>query len=144
MQKEMLQSEVEKRGLQEQVIFRDPVSKKEVFKYILSSDMGASVLKRVDTFKTIYSNKTFDYMSCKKPILLAIEGISKDLIEDADCGICVEPENAKDISDKIKEAINSNAMFDKMGENGYFYAKERFDRNKLADTYISEIEKNFK
>jgi len=83
-------------------------------------------------------------MSCKKPILLAIEGISKELIEDADCGICVEPENAKDISDKIKEAINSNIMFDKMGDNGYFYAKERFDRNKLADTYISEIEKHFK
>ncbi len=144
MQKEMLQSEVAKRNVQEQVIFRDPVSKKEVFKYILSSDMGASVLKRVDTFKTIYSNKTFDYMSCKKPILLAIEGISKELIEDADCGICVEPENAKDISDKIKEAINSNIMFDKMGDNGYFYAKERFDRNKLADTYISEIEKHFK
>jgi glycosyltransferase involved in cell wall biosynthesis len=144
MQKEMLQSEVEKRNLQEQVIFRDPVSKREVFKYILSSDMGASVLKRIDTFKTIYSNKTFDYMSCKKPILLAIEGISKDLIEDANCGICVEPENAKDISAKIIEAINSDNMFDKMGDNGYFYAKERFDRNKLADTYISEIENNFK
>jgi glycosyltransferase involved in cell wall biosynthesis len=144
MQKEMLQNEVEKRGLQEQVIFRDPVSKREVFKYILSSDMGASVLKRVDTFKTIYSNKTFDYMSCRKPILLAIEGVSKDLIEDAECGIYVEPENAKDISDKIKEAINSENMFEKMGDNGYFYAKEKFDRNKLAVTYISEIENNFK
>ncbi|MFK7747161.1 MAG: glycosyltransferase family 4 protein [Kordia sp.] len=144
MQKEMLQSEVAKRNLQAQVIFRDPVSKREVFKYILSSDMGASVLKRIDTFKTIYSNKTFDYMSCKKPILLAIEGISKDLIEEAKCGICVEPENAKDIAAKIIEAINSDNMFDKMGDNGYFYAKENFDRNRLADTYISEIEKNFK
>ncbi|WAC01084.1 glycosyltransferase family 4 protein [Lacinutrix neustonica] len=90
MEKEMLQKEALKRKLNN-IVFRDPVSKAEVFKYILASDMGASVLKRVDTFKTIYSNKTFDYMSCKKPILLAIEGVSKQLIEDAKCGIFVEP-----------------------------------------------------
>ena len=52
------------------VRFIDPVPKADVFKYILVSDMGTSVLKDVDTFKTVYSNKTFDYMACKKPILM--------------------------------------------------------------------------
>ena len=72
MQKETLKEEVNKRKLKN-VIFRNPVPKEEVFKYILASDVGTSVLKRVDTFKTIYSNKTFDYMSCEKPILLTID-----------------------------------------------------------------------
>ncbi len=62
MQKPALIAEAQKHSLKN-VIFRDSVPKSEVFKYILSSDMGASVLKKVDTFKTIYSNKTFDYMS---------------------------------------------------------------------------------
>src|SRR6185312_12602545 len=35
------------------VRFIDAVPKKEVFKYILASEMGASVLKKVDTFKTV-------------------------------------------------------------------------------------------
>ena len=35
------------------------------------ADIGTSILKKVDTFKTIYSNKTFDYMASKKPILMA-------------------------------------------------------------------------
>ena len=65
------------------VRFIDSVPKKEVFKYILASEMGASVLKNVDAFKTVYSNKTFDYMSCKKPVLMAIDGVSRKLVEDA-------------------------------------------------------------
>ena len=65
------------------VIFRDPVPKSEVFKYILASDVCTSVLKNNETFKTIYSNKTFDYSVCKKPILLLIDGISRELVESA-------------------------------------------------------------
>ena len=74
MEKNMLKDETMKRGL-ENVRFLDSVPKREVFKYILASDMGTSVLKKVDTFKTVYSNKTFDYMACKKPILMAIDGV---------------------------------------------------------------------
>ena len=64
MRKEFLQKEVKQRNLTN-VIFRDPVPKSEVFKYILASDIG-SVLKNAETFKTIYSNKTFDYMSVNR------------------------------------------------------------------------------
>lgn len=138
MQKEMLQKEVLKRKLNN-VIFRDPVSKAEVFKYILASDLGASVLKRVDTFKTIYSNKTFDYMSCKKPILLAIEGVSKQLVNDAECGICVEPENAEDIANKIKSYIANIDDYKSYGENGYNYAKHHFERKQLALNYLENL-----
>jgi len=140
MQKEMLQEEVLKRQLNN-VIFRDPVSKAEVFKYILASDLGASVLKRVDTFKTIYSNKTFDYMSCKKPVLLAIEGVSKQLIEEAKCGIYVEPENAEDIASKIKNYITNIDDYKVYGENGYNYAKLHFERKKLALNYLESLVK---
>lgn len=142
MKKQELIDEVNNRNLNEHFIFRDSVPKSEVFKYILASDMGASVLKKVDTFKTIYSNKTFDYMSCKKPVLLLIDGVSRDLVEKARCGVYLEPENTKEIADGIKKIL----MYDevkliKMGENGYDYAKEHFDRFKLADQYLEELEK---
>ena len=139
MQKEMLQKEVKKRNLENHIIFREPVAKRDVFKYILASDMGASVLKRVDTFKTIYSNKTFDYMSCKRPILLAIEGVSKDLVEKANCGVCVTPEDALDIANKIKEYKGKKELQINQGNNGYNYAKKHFDRLNLAYKYASEI-----
>ena len=140
-QKEMLQAEVKKRNLKN-VVFRDSVPKAEVFKYILASDVGASVLKKAEVFKTIYSNKTFDYMACKKPVLLAIDGVSRVLIEEANCGFYVEPENSFLIAEKAKELLNlNNDALVQIGENGFKFAKKNFDRKKLAIKYSSLIEK---
>jgi glycosyltransferase involved in cell wall biosynthesis len=121
------------------VRFVDPVPKEEVFKYILASDMGTSVLKNVETFKTVYSNKTFDYMSCKKPILMAIDGVSRKLVENANAGSFVEPENADSFNTVIRKYIDNLTLLKQQGENGYFYAKENFDREKLALKYLNEI-----
>ena len=139
MLKEALIKETKKRNLTN-VIFRDPVSKEEVFKYILASDAGASVLKKADTFKTIYSNKTFDYMSCKKPVFLVIDGVSRQLINEAKCGVYVEPENITAIVEGAKKLANISAEEIKtMGENGYSFAKIHFDRDKLAKEYLEKI-----
>tara|TARA_R110002050_G_scaffold204327_4_gene339808 strand:- start:6180 stop:7418 length:1239 start_codon:yes stop_codon:yes gene_type:complete len=140
MQKNMLNEEAKKRNLKN-VIFRDPVPKREVFKYILASDVGSSILKRVDTFKTIYSNKTFDYMACKKPILLLIDGVSKELVEKAECGIYAEPENILDIAQKVRTFLEiSHEDLTVMGDNGYTFAKTHFDRNVIASEYLKQME----
>ena len=137
MEKNLLKKQAHNKNLPN-LLFLDPVPKKEIFKYILASDMGASVLKKADAFKTIYSNKTFDYMACKKPILMVINGISKDLIETADCGVYAEPENAKDIAKKIIH-YRDNVVLAEQGENGYRFVKEHFDRRMLSDRYLETI-----
>lgn len=121
------------------VWFYDSQPKKEVLKFVMASDMGTSVLLKNDTFKTVYSNKTFDYMSCKKPILMAIDGVSRDLVETADAGIFVEPENPKDFAQKIRNYLQNPTKLRQQGENGYQYAKNHFDRNKLALKYLEEL-----
>ncbi len=139
MQKKMLQEEVAARGLHN-VLFVGSVSKKEVFKYILASDVGMSVLKKVDTFKTVYSNKTFDYMSCKKPILMAIDGVSRKLVEDAKAGFYVEPENVQEYMKVLDFYLQHLEIIKLQGENGYQYAKKNFDRNVLAKQYLKYLQ----
>lgn len=140
MEKSMLINEAENRNL-DNIIFLDPVSKIDIFKYIMAADFGASVLKKVDTFKTIYSNKTFDYMSCKKPIMMVIDGVSRDLVESAECGIFIEPEDPKDWANKISQLLKkSDLELNAMGQNGYNYAQKHFDRVMLAKKYIDSIE----
>jgi len=138
MEKEKLKKTVSEMKLTN-VRFIDSVPKKDVFKYILASEMGASVLKKVDTFKTVYSNKTFDYMSCKKPVLMAIDGVSRKLVDDAHCGIYIEPENIEEYDKNIRLYLNDNERLKREGDNGYAYAKKNFDRNVLARKYIQEI-----
>lgn len=143
MKKKELQNKVEKLNINN-VIFLPSVPKVDVFKYILASDMGASVLKNVDTFKTVYSNKTFDYMACKKPILMAIDGVSKDLIEEANCGIYIEPENISDYNIKLRKYIQNLQLTKEQGINGYNFAINNFDRKYLANKYFKLIFDNFK
>ncbi|MFZ4543207.1 MAG: glycosyltransferase family 4 protein [Saprospiraceae bacterium] len=139
MEKAMLKKEVEKRGIADSIRFIDAVPKKEVFKYILASDVGTSILKKVDTFKTVYSNKTFDYMSCKKPIFMLIDGVSRELVEDAQCGEYIEPENPQLFAQVIEKYLSQSVSLQKMGENGYAYAHLHFDREVLSEKYISIV-----
>lgn len=124
----------------ENVRFIDSVPKKEVFKYILASDMGASVLKNVETFKTVYSNKTFDYMACKRPILMAIDGVSRELVEKANCGTFVQPESIDSYNYVIRNYLNNPDKVLQEGKNGYEYARNNFDRRVLADKYLTHIQ----
>lgn len=140
MEKNMLKEEVSSRKIKN-VRFIDSVPKSEVFKYILASNMGASVLKKVDTFKTVYSNKTFDYMSCKKPLFMLIDGVSRELVEEAGCGIYVEPENKQEFKEKILLYLNDKERVIREGDKGYFFAKENFDRDKLSKKYLDYISK---
>lgn len=138
MEKNRLKHKVFQMGLKN-VIFFDSVPKAEVFEYILASDMGASVLKKADAFKTVYSNKTFDYMSCKKPIFMAIDGVSRALVEEANAGIFVEPENPSDFAEKVKFYKDNSDQVLFQGNNGYNYAIDNFDRKMLAQKYIDHI-----
>lgn len=139
MKKKDLINSARQRGLTN-VRFVDSVPKREVFRYILASDMGTSVLKKVETFKTVYSNKTFDYFSCKKPVLMTIDGVSRELVEAADAGTFVEPENPADFAQKIRLYLRNPDLVKSQGENGYHYARQHFDREKLALQYLRLID----
>lgn len=138
MEKPRLIKRAEDENIQN-VRFLNPVPKSEVFKYILASDMGTSVLKKVETFKTVYSNKTFDYMACKKPILMAIDGVSRELVEAARAGSYIEPENPQEFANKIRLYLNDKSRIVIEGENGYNFAKLNFERSVLSERYINHL-----
>jgi glycosyltransferase involved in cell wall biosynthesis len=135
----MEKSRLQKRASDEKIqniVFLQSVPKHEVYQYILASDIGTSVLKKVDTFKTVYSNKTFDYMGCEKPILMAIDGASRSLIETAKCGLYVDPENPQDYAEKATVLLHDDDLRNEMGRNGFEFVKWNFERKVLAKKYI--------
>ena len=141
MLKQQLINTAKERGL-DNMVFVDSVVKEEALKYILACDLGLSVHKKADTFKTDFSNKTFDYMACKKPVIMAIDGISTTLIETADAGTFVEPEQHLQLVQTIKMYMTQPEKIIRQGENGYNYAKSHFDRSVLASNYIKTIEQS--
>jgi len=141
MQKPLLKEKVAEYAL-ENVQFIDSVSKDKVGDFINASDICMAILKKTDTFKTVYPNKIFDYMSCKKPCLVTIDGITRELIESAKCGMHSEPENLEDFTNIINKFIMmEKSELLKFGENGYDFVKKNFDREELAIKYLKIINK---
>lgn len=138
MEKPMLQEEVQKRGLNN-IVFVNAVPKEQIVDYIAASDVCTAVLKKVDTFKTVYPNKVFDYMSAKRPIILAIDGVARKLVEEAKAGVYVEPENPDEFINALVKLKNNEGICRELGENGLKYVAKNFDREVLADKYISVI-----
>ena len=49
-------------------------------------------------------------------------------------------ENVNDFADNARMLMNDIPLCNKMGENGYVYAKEKFDRNILSNQYLDFID----
>ena len=75
---------------------------------------------------------------------MLIDGISRKLVEDANCGIYVEPEDINSFVEKISFYKNNPKTIQLHGENGYNFAKLHFDRDKLANDYIEILNNHLK
>lgn len=75
----------------------------------------------------------------EKAVLLGVEGESRKIIEEADCGLFFEPENSDDLASKIMNYKNDLNLMLKHGRNGKRYVKENFNREKLAERYLNLI-----
>ncbi|RZN84178.1 MAG: glycosyltransferase WbuB [Winogradskyella sp.] len=120
------------------IIFFDRIPKKQVQSFLSYCDLLFFSTKKSNLYKYgISANKTFDYMYAEKPILLSAS--TKDnVIEIADCGYVVEPENEKVLIEKILE-IEKMSIEERqaMGMKGKKYLLENLSYQKLGDDFVS-------
>lgn len=76
--------------------------------------------------------KAQTYMAAGKPIIAAIGGEAKRVIEEADCGYCCESENTESLVENIKKFIDCKNK-QELGDNARKYYEEHFAKNKFFD-----------
>jgi glycosyltransferase involved in cell wall biosynthesis len=140
MEKKRLQKRAIEENI-ENVIFIDSQPKKLIPDFCNASDVCTAVLQKVDTFKTVYPNKVFDYMSCAKPILIGIDGVARELVENSQSGYYVDPDNPADFKEKLLMLYNNRVLLDQLGQNGLEFVTKNFSRENLAYKYIEELDK---
>ncbi|MFH1942177.1 MAG: glycosyltransferase family 4 protein [bacterium] len=117
----------------------DGVSKEKVKDYYRASDVILVVLRKAPLFKTVIPSKIFEAMAMKRPIFNMVDGECREIIEEADCGFFVEPEDVEGAVAKIKEIYLKRDEFPKIGKNGREYVEKYYDRNLIADRYLKII-----
>ena len=99
------------------------------------TDVSLVVLKKLDLFKTVIPSKIFESMAMKKPIILGVQGEGAEIVSESGSGLCVEPENVEQIVAAIRRLADDAALCQRLGESGYEFVKNHFDRQVLADRF---------
>lgn len=98
-------------------------------------------LKKEPLYKYgISPNKIFEYLLSGKPIICAIDS-SNRIVEDANAGFVIEPNDANAISGAILNLLNLTVDERiKLGENGRSYVLEHHTYEKITSKYLEIID----
>jgi glycosyltransferase involved in cell wall biosynthesis len=131
-EKASLQQQAAESGLQN-VLFLPPVAKSQMSLALAGADACIAILKPISLYATVYPNKVFDYMAAGKAVLLAIDGVIRQVIEEAGAGVFAPPGDAERLAETLWWMAQNPLETRQMGENGRRYVEEHFDRAVLAD-----------
>lgn len=86
-------------------------------------------------------NKMFEYMSAGLPVIASDFALWREIIEDGECGICVDPRDAAAIAEAIEALLADRQEARRLGENGRAAVLKRYnwsiEENKLLSLYAS-------
>jgi glycosyltransferase involved in cell wall biosynthesis len=97
-------------------------------------------LKKEKLYKYgVSPNKLFEYLLAAKPIICAIDS-SNRIVEEANAGFVIEPNNATEIADAVLKIFNmTEDERIRLGENGRKYVLEKHTYEKITEKYLEII-----
>ncbi len=84
--------------------------------------------------------KIFDYMACGKPIVAAVEGDAREIVERAGSGIVTEPGDGKGLADAVKTLLGDAELRHTFGRSGRVFVEDEYSRTALAGKLEELIE----
>ncbi|MEX1248974.1 MAG: glycosyltransferase family 4 protein [Anaerolineales bacterium] len=122
------------------VQFLSPVPKEKMPQVLAAADACLAILKPVKLYARVYPNKVFDYMAAGRPVLLAINGVMRKVVEDAQAGVFVPPGDPGALAQAIRTMASKPVEARRMGQAGRAYLQQHFNRAELARLMQTVIE----
>jgi glycosyltransferase involved in cell wall biosynthesis len=120
--------------------FVAPLPKREMAEALAAADAGLAILKPLAAYRTTYPNKVFDYMAAGKPTILAIDGVIRQVVEEADAGVFVPPGDAEALAEAILRLAADGEACRRMGVAARRAVERSFDRRQLAAQLLQVME----
>ena len=136
-EKPALMAQADESGLTN-VHFLPPVPKAGMAEALAAADACLAILKPIPLYATVYPNKVFDYMAAGRPVILAIDGVIRQVVEQADGGIFSPPGDPAALAQAILHLMEDPQQARQMGLNARAYVETHFDRAALA-LHLAEI-----
>jgi colanic acid biosynthesis glycosyl transferase WcaI len=139
--KPALQQLADKSGLNNVKFFPFQPRQEVPMVYALA-DVCLVSLKRDIVVESVPS-KTYTIMASGRPIIAAVAGNTEVsyLLDQAQCGLCIEPENPKSLVEAILKLFEANEIRREMGRCGRAFVVEYFSQKVASNKYSALIQK---
>jgi len=115
------------------------IDRSKIGELFSESFAGLVILKPIINYLDALPIKLFEYMSAGLPVIASNFPLWKKIVEENQCGICVDPSKPEEISSAIEWMMNNKEKAIEMGKNGKKAASEKYNWNiekqKLLDVY---------
>lgn len=115
--------------------------RQKIVDYLSAADIALIPLRDIDLFSGALPSKMFDAWACERPILLSVDGEARRVMDQAQGGIFVTPENPDVLADTLRKLKHSPDTNRQMGVNGRAYTVEHYSRRALAEKLVGTLEK---
>jgi len=115
------------------------ISRSEVANLLAKSAVGLVTYLPAPNHIDAQPNKLFEYMSVGLPVIASYFPLWKEIVEENNCGVCVDPNNSEEIANKMKYFFNHNKEIEEMGKNGILAVETTYnwlvEESKLVALY---------
>jgi colanic acid biosynthesis glycosyl transferase WcaI len=108
--------------------------------YITASDTCLVLLKKSELFKTVLPTKMLEFMSCARPVILGVDGHARKVMEQANAGIFITPEDPAALADAVVRLAADPALRESLGRNGRQHVLQHFSRQNTAKLYLDVLQ----
>ncbi|TCL07680.1 glycosyltransferase involved in cell wall biosynthesis [Roseivirga ehrenbergii] len=114
-------------GVKERVVFEGWQDVSLFPSYIAAANVCISPLHRNKHHDTTFANKIFQYMAGAKPLLVSDCPPQARVVNQANCGLIFQAENAKDMAEKLLQLYDEKENATSLGGNGKSALDRQFD-----------------
>ncbi len=100
--------------------------------YMSAAEVALVPLRRLELFRGALPSKMFDAWACSCPVLLSIDGEARQVLERADGGVFVEPEDPEQMARALMQLKGDPGQLRQFGKNGRCFVEEHYSRERLA------------
>jgi glycosyltransferase involved in cell wall biosynthesis len=107
---------------------------------IRASDLCVVLLRKANVFGTVIPTKMLEFMACGRPVILGVDGQARQVIETAEAGVFIEPEDSTALAKAVTALYIDSGFREALGHNGREYIFRNLSRQRTADTYAVVLE----